>query len=146
MQAETLDKMTLDIEQTLEIKAQPVEVFEALVWGMTDRLKDANGNPLHLKLEPWPGGRWFRDLGEGKGHLWGIVQSIKPPVLLELFGPMFMSCPVSGHIIVRLAPTENGTKLTFRNQALGLIPEAYLEGVEEEWMKMLEDVKERAQG
>ena len=24
-----------------------------------------------MKLEAWPGGRWFRDLGDGNGHLWG---------------------------------------------------------------------------
>src|SRR5438045_9679010 len=28
-------------------------------------------------LEPWPGGRWFRDLGEGNGHFWGALQAIK---------------------------------------------------------------------
>jgi hypothetical protein len=42
-------------------------------------------------LEQWPGGRWSRDHGNGIGHLWGHVQVIKPPVLLELSGLMFMS-------------------------------------------------------
>ncbi len=32
---------------------------------------------MPMKLEAWPGGRWFRDLGDGNGHLWGHVQAIK---------------------------------------------------------------------
>ncbi|HEX3702577.1 MAG TPA: hypothetical protein VHU82_04550 [Vicinamibacterales bacterium] len=35
-------------------------------------------------LEAWPGGRWFRDLGDNTGHLWGHVQAIKPPTLPEI--------------------------------------------------------------
>ena len=53
-----------------------------------------------MVIEPWPGGRWYRDLGNNAGHLWGHVQVIKPPTLLELCGPMFMSFP---------APTTSST-------------------------------------
>ena len=45
-----------------------------------------DGKPLPMLLEPHPGGRWFRDLGGDNGHLWGFVQSIKRPVLLEIWG------------------------------------------------------------
>ena len=41
-----------------------------------------------MKIEPWPGGRWYRDLGNNAGHLWGHVQVIKPPTLLEICGPL----------------------------------------------------------
>ena len=57
---------------------------------------------MNLKLEAWPGGRWFRDLGNNTGHLWGHVQVIKPPKLLEICGPMMMSYPVASHIQYRL--------------------------------------------
>ncbi len=53
---------------------------------------------MSLKLEAWPGGRWYRDLGNNTGHFWGHVQVIKPPTLLEITGPMFMSYPVASHI------------------------------------------------
>lgn len=53
---------------------------------------------LNLKLEPWPGGRWYRDLGNNAGHLWGHVQVIKPPKLLEIAGPLMMSYPAISHI------------------------------------------------
>ena len=60
-------------------------------------------------LEPWPGGRWFRDRGNGVGHLWGHVQVIKPPVLIELSGPMFMSYPALNHVELRLDQIAGGT-------------------------------------
>ena len=50
-----------------------------------------------MKIEAWPGGRWFRALGNNTGHLWDHVQSIKPPKLLEIHGPLFMSTPAISH-------------------------------------------------
>ena len=49
---------------------------------------------MPIKIEAWPGGRWFRDLGDGNGHYWATVQAIKRPTLLEFSGPLFMSYPV----------------------------------------------------
>ena len=63
-----------------------------------------------MVLEPWPGGRWYRDLGEESGHLWGHVQVIKPPTLLELWGPMFMSFAGINHVQYRLTASGEGTR------------------------------------
>lgn len=53
-------------------------------------------------------GGGFRDLGGcPEGHLWAHVQVIKPPKLLELSGPLFMSYPAANHHQYRL--TEEGT-------------------------------------
>ena len=49
------------------------------------------GNEAH------PGGRWYRDLGGNNGHVWAFVQSIKRPVLLEFWGPLFMSTGASSN-------------------------------------------------
>ena len=54
--------------------------------GRDARLVAAAGKPLPMVLEPHPGGRWYRELGGDNGHLWGFVQSIKRPVLLENLG------------------------------------------------------------
>ena len=48
---------------------------------------------MPMNIEPWPGGRWFRDLGNNNGHFWGNVQAIKRPTLLEITGPLFASLP-----------------------------------------------------
>ena len=139
--SETLkDELVLNFEQTLEIKAAPEKVFEGLVAHLCDMGEE--GKPkLKLKLEQWPGGRWFRDLGSNGGHLWGFVQSIKPPTLLEIFGPLMMSYPVAGHLIVRLAPTQGGTKLVFKNQVFGPIPEEFRDGMPEGWGQLLTALK-----
>jgi hypothetical protein len=54
--------------------------------------------PIPKVIEPWPGGRWYRDLGNETGHLSGHAQVIKPPTLLEFNGPMFMSFPAVNHV------------------------------------------------
>lgn len=141
MTPSTMEDLVLDIEQTMEIKAAPADVYEGLLRHLCN-LENEEGKPnVVLKLERWPGGRWFRDLDGGTGHLWGIVQSIKPPTLIEFFGPMMLSYPVAGHLIVRLAPIPGGTNLTFRHQVLGVIPAEFRDGMREGWGQMLNSLK-----
>src|SRR5690348_15408154 len=93
------DELVVSVEQTLEIKATPEKVFEGLINHMCDMEGEPGKPRLTLKLERKPGGRWYRDLGSDSGHLWGFVQSIKPPALLELWGPLMLSFPVASHMI-----------------------------------------------
>src|SRR5258707_2719460 len=79
-----LEEMTLDLEQHVEVKADIGDVFKGVLHRFGEASTNLNGESLQMILEPWPGGRWFRDRGNGTGHLWGHVQVIKPPVLLEL--------------------------------------------------------------
>jgi hypothetical protein len=130
-----LHNLTLEIEQHIDINADAARVFEGLLLQLTDR------NVVPLRLERWPGGRWFRDLGNGAGHLWGFVQVYKPPTLLELHGPLFMSYPVAGHVQFRLVPTAGGTRLTLRHRAFGLIAEEHRQNVNTGWQKILNGVK-----
>ena len=100
---------------------------------------------MNIKLEPWPGGRWFRDLGHNTGHFWGHVQVIKPPKLLELVGPMMMSFPVASHIQYRLTEEPGGTLLKLTHQALGLIPPELQENVSKGWEDMLNHIRRAAE-
>ena len=88
-----------------------------------------DGKPFPMVIEPWPGGRWFRDLGNNVGHLWGHVQVIKPPTLLEICGPMFMSYPAINFVQYRLAGNGDGTRLKVTHGAIGQIPLDHREGV-----------------
>lgn len=131
----------LDIQEVIEIKATPDKVFDALVHRFAEGNTGGENQPMPMKLELWPGGRWFRDLGNNNGHLWGHVQSIKKPNLLEFYGQLFMSFPVTNHIIIRISETETGAKLDFRHRAYGLIDTAYIDGLEEGWMEYLGWIK-----
>src|SRR5687767_12145437 len=82
---------TLNVRKELLIQA-PVEiVWESLLEEMGPEGEMPDGSKFPRVLEARPGGRWYRDLGNEAGNLWGHVQVIKPPALLEICGPMFMS-------------------------------------------------------
>ena len=89
---------------------------------------------MQMKIEAWPGGRWFRDLGNGAGHWWGAVQSIKPPTLLEICGPLFMSQPAISNVQYRLKEENGMTRLKFSHRAMAYI--AYDPQVMENWHKV----------
>lgn len=126
---------TLNIFKETRIAASAQIVFETLLephGAMAD---------LGMKIEAWPGGRWFRDLGGNTGHLWGHVQVIKPPTLLELSGPMFMSYPAISHVQYRVAEQAGGVSvLTLRHQAIGLITAEHMAGVNKGWEQILASV------
>lgn len=136
-----MQNLTLDVEQHIDIQAAVGDVFEGLLRRLSDRSTMPDGTPMPLVLERWPGGRWFRDLGDSVGHLWGFVQVIKPPTLLEMYGPMFMSYPVSSHLAMRLEQVPGGTRVTLRHRALGLIEEEHRMGVNQGWKHYLESLK-----
>jgi uncharacterized protein YndB with AHSA1/START domain len=136
-----LDDLTLDVEQHIEIAAPPEKVFPALLHNLGKGNTRPDGESLGLDLEAKPGGRWYRDRGNGIGHLWGFVQVIKPPVLLELSGPMFMSYPALNHLEAKVEKTAGGSKVTFRHRAIGMIDPEHRKGVTKGWNHMLEQLK-----
>ena len=104
--------------------------FEALLEEMGPANVTHEGAPMPMKIEPWPGGRWFRDLGDDNGHLWGHVQAIKKYTLLEISGPLFMSNAVFNNLQYRLKEVDGGTLITLRHTALGFIPDDYKAGLD----------------
>lgn len=137
----------LYIERTIDIKAPLRTVWDALLEEIGPRSTGENGKLMHMKLEPWPGGRLYRDLGNNTGHLWGHVQVIKPPTLLEITGPLFMSYAAINHVQYRLienAP-EDGTRLRLIHHAIGDIASELREGCSMGWMEVLENVRKSAE-
>lgn len=74
----------LEIVKEEEIAAPIGVVFETILEQMGPENEAPGTGPMPMKLEAWPGGRWYRDLGNDAGHFWGSVQAIKPPTLLEI--------------------------------------------------------------
>src|SRR5438309_11502607 len=88
-----IESLSLIVTQEIHVKASLETTFESLL----EQIWPENETPeqkMTMKLEAWPDGRWFRDLGDVNGHFWGNVQAIKRPTLLELTGPLFMSYSV----------------------------------------------------
>ena len=129
----TSDDLTLDTTQSIDIKADIGDVFRCVLHRLGEGSTSRQGESMQMNLEQWPGGRWFRDRGNGIGHLWGHVQVIKPPVLLELSGPMFMSYPALNHLEVKLEQRTGGTHVDLRHRAIGLIDPAHRQSVTGGW-------------
>ena len=128
-----------------EMVDAPIDiVFQAVLDELGPENQMPNGQSLSLKLEPWPGGRWFRDLGNGAGHLWGHVQVLKPPTLIELCGPMFMSYPVVNHVQYRLAADGDRTRLRLTHKAFGLISREHRDTVHDGWSRHLRNIRKHA--
>ncbi|MFO0873823.1 MAG: SRPBCC domain-containing protein [Phycisphaerales bacterium] len=140
---------TLDIRKEILIAASPEIAFQAVLEELGPGSVLPDGKPFPMKIEPWPGGRWYRDLGESGGHkyghLWGHVQVIKAPMLLELVGPMPMSYPAVNHVQYRLKPEGNGTRLSFVHRAMGLIPQEFKDSMPGGWAHGIQRIKDVAE-
>jgi hypothetical protein len=140
-----IEDLSLKIEQEIRVKA-PIDVtFAALLEQLGPSNEMPDGTPMPFKIEAFPGGRWFRDLGNGNGHCWGMVQSIKRPTLLEFSGPLFMSQPVSNNVIYRLSEQDGETLIKFCHSAFGLILDDHKKGVTTGWAHMNEKARQRAE-
>jgi uncharacterized protein YndB with AHSA1/START domain len=139
-----IENFCVTIEQEIHVKASLETTFAALL----EQLGPENGTPerkMPMKIEAWPGGRWFRDLGDNNGHLWGHVQAIKRPTLFEITGPLFMSYAVANNLQYRLSEENGGTLIKFHHKAFGAIPDEHRKGMAEGWKKMNEGIKTRAE-
>lgn len=143
--APTLENLTLNLTQEVHIRASLDAAFDALLEQMGPANETPDGKPLPMTIEARPGGRWFRDLGHDNGHLWGHVQAIRRPTLLEITGPLFMSAPVVSNVQYRLKEVDGGTLISFRHSALGFVPDDYRLGLAEGWRPLLERVRTQAE-
>ena len=143
--ATRIEDLTLGITEEIHVRAPLEATFAALLEQLGPFNETAEDKPMPMKIEPWPGGRWYRDLGDGNGHNWGHVQAIKRPTLLEICGPLFMSYPVISNVQYRLSQADGGTLIQFRHSALGLIEEDHRKGVTGGWKHIHEGVRKRAE-
>jgi uncharacterized protein YndB with AHSA1/START domain len=141
--APAIDNLSLNITQEIHVRASLDTAFAALLEEMGPANEGRPGTPMPMTLEPWPGGRWFRDLGDNNGHLWGHVQAIKRPTLLEITGPLMMSFAVASNVQYRLTEVDGGTSITLRHTAIGLFPDNFREALGQGWPLLLERVRRR---
>jgi len=139
-----IESLSLLVTQEIQVDAPIATTFEALL----EQLGPENESPeqkMPMKLEAWPGGRWYRDLGDGNGHFWAHVQAIKRPTLLEFTGPLFMSYGVVSNLQYRLSESNGGTLIKFHHKAFGLIQDEHRKGVTAGWGQVNQRIKVRAE-
>ena len=141
----SLENLTLTINQEIHVQAPLDVTFAALLEQLGPGNETPDGKSLSMKIEPWPGGRWYRDMGDGNGHFWANVKAIMRPTLLEFVGPLFASFPMLSNVQYRLSEADGGTLITFRHTALGFVPEEHKTGMNKGWTSMNERVRKHAE-
>jgi uncharacterized protein YndB with AHSA1/START domain len=116
--------------------AAPIEIVFETILEQMGPMNSTPEKPMPMVLEAWPGGRWYRDLGNNTGHYWGTVQAIRAPSLLEISGPLFMSTPAISNIQYRLTEEKGATRMRFVHRAMGWIGEND-RGVDEGWSQLI---------
>jgi hypothetical protein len=139
------DQPTFTIAEEIFVSASMETTFASLITQMGRQNETPEGKPLPMILETKPGGRWYRDLGGDNGHLWGFVQSIKRPSLLEIWGPLFMSTACSNNLIYRLSEADGGTLISFTHTLLGPVPAEFGERMAPGWEVLHARVKKVAE-
>jgi hypothetical protein len=140
----SLEATTIHITEEMQVRASIEVTFAALLDQLGPYNETQVDRPMPMKLEAWPGGRWYRDLGDNNGHYWGTVQAIKKPTLLEICGPLFMSNPVITNLQYRLKESGGVTTITFRHQSFGLVLEEY-RNAKNGWAHLHQLMRERAE-
>ena len=143
--APAIENLSLTVTEEILVRSSLATTFAALLEEMGPSNEGHNGAPMPMTLEPWPGGRWFRDLGDNSGHLWGHVQAIKRPTLLEITGPLMMSFAVASNLQYRLKEIDGGTLITLRHTALGLFPDGYRDALSQGWPLLFDRVRRRVE-
>jgi hypothetical protein len=136
---------SFSVKREDRIEASIDIVFETILEQMGSLNVKPDGVAMPMQLEAWPGGRWFRDLGNNNGHMWGHVQAIKVPELLEIYGPLFMSFPATSNVQYRLKADGHATILQFNHTAMGLIPDDISANVSTGWDNMLKHIRADAE-
>jgi hypothetical protein len=141
--APSLEQLTLNITEEILVRSSIETTFAALLEQLGPANEGHQGASMPMVLEPWPGGRWFRDLGDRNGHLWGHVQAIKRPTLLEITGPLMISSAVASNVQYRLKESDGGTLITLRHSLLGVLPDGYREGLSVGWKQGLNAIRKK---
>jgi uncharacterized protein YndB with AHSA1/START domain len=136
---------TFTIKEEIKVRASMEKTFASLLKEMGPLNQTPDGKPLPMVIEARVGGRWYRDLGGDGGHLWGFVQSIKRPSLLEIWGPLFMSTAATSNLMYRLSESDGGTLITFTHTLVGPFPEEHRPQMASGWTALHARVRAAAE-
>jgi hypothetical protein len=145
MTTTAIETQTFTITEDITVHASIDQTFASLIAQMGRLNELPDGTPMPMVIEPRPGGRWYRELGGDNGHLWGFVQSIKRPTLLEIWGPLFMSNAATSNVMYRLSETPEGTLIKFTHTLAGPFPDDHRPRIATGWTALHARVRKAAE-
>mgnify|MGYP006277646363 CR=1 FL=1 len=145
IQTHQITEPTFVITEEIQVHAPMETTFDSLLAQMGQLNESPDGKAMPMVIEPRPGGRWYRELGGNDGHLWGFVQSIRRPSLLELWGPMFLSTGATSNMLYRLSERDGITTIVFTHTLVGPVPEPVRANTHAGWSSLHARVKRAAE-
>lgn len=141
------DARTAVVQSEIAINAPRKRVFEAIV-RETDRWfwpgKAGKPNPPS-KIEPWIGGRFWRDEsatgGDGAGELYATVATIRPPEMLRMVGDFASEKAYAGTITLRLDADGDRTTVRVTHACSGDVPDDKVREFDQGWKDELGNLK-----
>ncbi len=139
---------SFEIEVEIRVSAPRERVFTALTtgvgrwWHLRIRQHDLSTT---MVLEPHVGGRFFEDLGDGTGALWGTVLDFLPPKLLRIGGPLSMRTPVTCVFEYHLEEDGNDTIVKFQHRCFGWFEASMKEKHVAGWRQLFDALKAYAE-
>ncbi|MEZ6242387.1 MAG: helix-turn-helix domain-containing protein [Phycisphaerales bacterium] len=153
MTTTSVEPRTIRIESSVEIAAPRQRVFDALTretesWFWPGKV--GTRNPPS-KLEPWVGGRFWRDesasKGEGAGELYATIATIKPPEYVRMVGDFASEQAYAGVITIRLeAKGADKTRVLVTHTCSGDVPEDKVREFDDGWRDELGNLKRYVEG
>jgi len=134
---------TTVVESEITISAPRERVFEAIVHETANWFwagPASKRNPPSM-IEPWIGGRFWRDEsatgGEGAGELYATIATIRPPEMLRMVGDFASSHAYAGAITIRLEEQGGGTRVRVTHACSGDIPDDKVSEFDDGWREEL---------
>lgn len=138
---------TTTVQGEIEIDAPRERVFEAILretesWFWPGR--DGDRNPPS-KIEPWVGGRFWRDesaqRGDGAGELYATLATVRPPEMVRMVGDFASEHAYCGTITIRLDESGVGTRVRVTHACSGDVPEDKVREFDDGWRDELGNLK-----
>lgn len=132
---------TLDVANDVTIDAPRARVWDAILrigawWPHRFRAGSA------VVFEPFAGGRFYEDWGDGSGALYGTVAVLDAPARIAVSGPMGMGGPVVGLWSFDLEEEAGRTLLRYAHRAFGDIDDETAQGYTSGWGEVLAALRE----
>jgi uncharacterized protein YndB with AHSA1/START domain len=134
------------IQLEKQFSVSPARLFEALCGEIDSWWFGCSHEGATMQIEPFVGGRFFEDAGEGKGVLWGHVADYVPGEKLILIGPIGVRKPCHSVVTFELEEASGGCVLKFRHRGAGLIDAEYGKDFEGGWNELFESLEKHVTG
>jgi DNA-binding transcriptional ArsR family regulator len=138
---------TIRVESEVVIHAARERVFEAILRETSHWFWPGEADRPHPPsvIEPWVGGRFWRDesaeYGEGAGDLYATIATIRAPEMVRMVGDFASQHAYAGTVTIQLRETTGGTRVGVTHVCSGDVPEEKVREFDEGWRDELGNLK-----